>query len=276
VELEGRQIMTGVARSRHLRRWIIGGVTGLALLLVGGFVFLVAVGMHVRAHDLTVGVLTGMDSSAATEPVTVTMGKVVLRIPRNYFMAMPNHDIRGVPDGVEFILLGLMPDFEPRTAANHPEFDDFHGFGRKLDVHVTYKGHTKTGKDLFLAFYKSKGRRPGTNEEYYARGPVTDAEFGYKYFKWLGDDELFHGTIDDPKDFIQCSSKVPGGPPVVPPEKPHPYYPFCEKTVLVGDDIVAQFSFSRDFLGNVPEIESRLIDVLNRFRVSGPALQVIQ
>lgn len=265
--------MTEVPHSSRLRRWILRTIGGLALLLVGGVILLAAIGFYVRSHSPTVRALTVLDSSTATEPVTVTMGKVVLRIPRNYFLAMPSHDIVGIPDGVEFLLLGLMPDFEPKTAANRPEFDDFHGFGRKLDVHVAYKGHTKTGKDLFSAFYNSKGRHPSTNEEYISRGPVIDAEFGYKSFTWLGDDQLFRGTIDAPIDFIQCKPK---NLVTQPGEKPIPWFPYCEKTILVGDDIVVQFSFSRDFLGNVPDIEPRLIDVLNHFRVSGPALEVIQ
>jgi hypothetical protein len=260
----------------RLRRWIFLTVGGLALLLVGGFVFFVAVGMHVRATNPTVRVLTGMDSSTATEPVTVTMGQVVLRIPRNYFLSMPSHDIQGRPDGVEFSLLGLMPDFEPRTNANRAEFDDFHGFGRKLKIFVSYQGRTKTGKDLFLTAYNRKASRPDTGEVYSARGPVTDAEFGYKSFRLTIDDELFRGDVDNPKDFIECLQKDFGSAHVVPPEKPRPFYSSCERIVLVGDDIVAQFVFSRDYLGNVHDIETQAIDVLNRLRIGGPPLEIIQ
>ncbi len=118
--------MTEIGRSRRWRRRIIWAVGGFALLLVSGFAFLAAIGIHGRANNPTVRALTGVDSS--TEPVTVTMGKVVLRIPRNYFLSMPSRvGRRDEPDPVAFILLGLMPDFEPRTAANRAEFDDFHG-----------------------------------------------------------------------------------------------------------------------------------------------------
>jgi hypothetical protein len=254
--------LTDISRSGRLRRWVFWTLGGVALPLVGGFVFLVAVGMHVRAHNPTIRALTGMDSSTATDPVTVNMGQVVLRIPRNYFLSMPSHDIQGKPEGVEFILLGLMPSFEPKTDANRAEFDDFHGFGRKLDVLVSYKGSTKTGKDLFRIFYR-----------YSAGRPMIDAEFGYQSFNTGGFDYMFHGTADDPRDFIYCRPKDQ----VIPPgEKPLPYFPSCERIVLVGDDIVVQFSFSRDFLWNAHDIERQMIDVLNRFRVSGPALEVIQ
>ena len=254
--------MTLTSRGRRLRRWIFWTVGGLALLLIGGFAFLFFLGMHERAHNPFIRALTGLDSSTATEPVTVTMGKVVLRIPRNYFLDMPNHDIVGRPDGVEFILLGLMPDFEPRTAANRAEFTDFHGLGRKLDILVSYKGHSNTGKNLFQIFYK-----------YAAGTPLADVELGYQSFNTGGFEYMFHGGIDDPKDFIHCRPKdqvVPIG------GKPLPYYPHCERLILIGDDIVAQYSFSRDFLGNAHDIEKQVIDVLNRFRISGPPLEVIQ
>jgi hypothetical protein len=273
VELEGGAAMTGVSRGRRLRRWILWISGGLALLLVGGFVFIVGLGMHVRAHNPTVRVLSGMDSSTATEPVTVTMGKVVLRIPRNYFLSMPSHDIAGRPDGIEFSLLGLMPDFEPRTDANRKEFDDFQGMGRKLKIFVAYKGYTKTGKDLFLTAYNRKHCLSDKGAECLSRGPVTDGEFGYQSFKINIDDELFRGSVDDPKDFIECRAKEQ----IVPPgEKPLPYFPHCERIVLAGEDIVAQFSFSRDFLGNAHDVERQMIDTLNRFRISGPVLEVIQ
>ncbi len=265
--------MTGISRGRRLRRWILWTTGGLALLLVGGFAFLVAVGMRERATNPTVRVLTGMDSSTATELITVTMGQVVLRIPRNYFLAMPNHDIQGRPDGLEFILLGLMPDFEPRTDANRAEFADFHGFGRKLKIFVSYKGYTKTGKDLFLVFYNSKARRPDTGEVYSDRGPLTDAEVGYQSFNTGGFDYLFRGTVETPSDFIQCRPReqvVPSGGKLL------PNFPYCERIVLVGEDIVVNVSFSRDYLGTAHDIEQQMIDVLNRFRISGPALEVIQ
>ena len=247
--------MTEVVRSRLLRRWILWGIGILALLLVSGVVFLVAVGMHARAHNPMVRVLTGMDSSTATEPVTVTMGNVVLQIPRNYFLSMPSHDIQGRPEGVEFSLLGLMPDFEPRTDANRAEISDFHGFGRKLKIFVAYKGYSKTGKDSFQIFYKySVGR------------PVADAEFGYHSFETGGFDYMFHGTAEDPRDFIHCSPK----------DHPTSLYQYCERSVLVGEDIVANLTFSRDYLEKSHDIEAQMIEVLNRFRISGPTLEVIQ
>jgi hypothetical protein len=50
----------------------------------------------------------------------------------------------------------------------------------------------------------------------------------------------------------------------------------CESIVLVGDDIVVQFTFSRDYLGKAHDIEAKMIEVLNRFRISGLPLEVIQ
>ncbi len=256
--------MKAIARSRHLRRWIFGVFCGFAvlMLLVGGFVFLFAAGMYVRTNNPVARNLTEVERSITTEPVTVAMGKVVLRIPRNYFLAMPAHDIRGRPDGLEFSLLGLMPDFEPKTDANRTELADFHGFGRKLKLFVSYRGYTNTGKDLFRIFYK------------YSKGsPITDDEFSYQLFNTGGFDYMFHGTVDDPTDFIHCRPKSQ----VVPPgEKPAQYYPSCERIVLVGEDIVVNITFSRDFLGNAHDIEQLMIKVLNRFRISGPSLEVIQ
>ncbi|PWR21059.1 hypothetical protein [Zavarzinia compransoris] len=253
--------MNGVARALRILHRIFGILGGAAAVLVCGLVFLVGVGMHERGHDPTGRAPTGMDSAPATEPVTITMGKVVLRIPRNYFLALPAHDIPERPDGVEFILLGLMPDFEPRTEANRAEFNDFHGFGRKLKIFVQYNGPTMTGKNLFAVYYNSKD------------GPVRPGEYGYQSFQWIGDDQLFRGDIENPRDFIQCRRKDQVAPPG---EAPIPYFPSCKRIVLVGDGIVAELVFSRDYLGKAHDIEAQAIDALNRFRISGPPLETIQ
>lgn len=259
-------IITDILRSHRLRRWIFVTVGGFALLLVCGFALLIALGMYVRAHNPTIRARAGVDSAIATEPVTIPMGNVVLRIPRNYIMAGPSHDIQGTPDGVEFVLLGLLPDFEPRTDANRAEFSNFHGFGRKLNVLVSYKKFTATGKDLFRIVYESKARRPDTGEMYSARSPVIDDEFGYKSFSSGGFDHLFHGSVDDPKDLISCSSRI------------HPIvvYQSCARTILAGEQIIIEFEFSRDYLGSEHDIEQQVIMVLNRFRISGQPLRVIQ
>ena len=124
--------------------------------------------------------------------------------------------------------------------------------------------------------YNNKDFRPGTQELYINHPPVTDAEFGYKSFKWIGDDELFRGTVDDPKDLIRCNPTDFGHVPVGSTEKPWTYYPSCQRTVLIGDDIIVQLTFSRDYLGKAHDIEATMIEVLNRFRISGPPLEVIQ
>ena len=186
--------MINISRGRRLWRWIFWTIGGLALLVAVGFAFLVTVGMHERAKNAAVRASTVMASSIATDPVTVTMGQVALRIPRNYFVAMPNHDIQGRPDGLDFILLGLMPDFEPRTDANRAEFADFHGFGRKLDVLVSYKGYTRTGMDLFHIFYDNL-----------VDSSVHNIEFDYHSFSAGGFEYMFHGNIDNPVDFIHCN-----------------------------------------------------------------------
>ena len=74
---------------------------------------------------------------------------------------------------------------------------------------------------------------------------------------------MFKGSEDEPHDFVQCS------------QSKYAKYPACKRGVLIGDRIFLHFAFSRDFLGNVADIEKSLLAHLNSFRVSGPTLEII-
>lgn len=256
-----------------IRRLILWTVGIAAFLILGWTILIFAILKYEQTYNPSGYARFKTKNPISTAPVTVKMGEVVLKIPENYFMYMPLHDNEGDPDGLDFVLLVLMPDFEPLTEANMAEFADFQGLGRKLDVLVSYKGHARTGKESFLTFYNLRDKKPRPDNPSSPTPSVTDAEFGYKSFKYIDDDELFRGSIDDPKDYIDCMPKTlvipPGGEPI-------PYYPSCERIILIGKDITVQFNFSRDYLRDAHSIEQHLIDTLNRFRVSGPALEFIE
>ena len=221
--------------------------------LIGGAIAFIA---YQRSHNPFVKVLTGSDQSLATTPVAVRMGAVTLSIPRNYFRSYPSYGGRaGVPDSAEFSLWVLWPGLEPFSPTNRAEFER-RGFGRSVGVSVRYKIGVLTGRNLFMAHYRA------------GKDNIEDAMLDYKRFGFM-EDNLFRGNIDNPRDFIWCDRRIG-------PDDGTHFYPSCTRKIKIGENMVAEITYSRDFLPHAQEIERQTIATLNTFRVSGPALEFIE
>ncbi|MFN3077979.1 MAG: hypothetical protein ABT940_14120, partial [Alphaproteobacteria bacterium] len=170
---------------------------------------------------------------------------------------LPGHNGMA-PDGMNFAIVALLPDFEPTTPENIGEFRK-PGWNRKIFISFDYRSHMNTGKKLFDVFYDNR-----------IRGDYVYRQYGFKRFviSWSKWDVFYSGTEEKPVFFVECRTvHVVDG---------HPASPDCERDVLVGHDLYIHYSYSRTYLEHAQEIEQNLIAFLNRFRTNGPALEVIQ
>jgi hypothetical protein len=192
-------------------------------------------------------------SAQGPSDVTVPMGAVTMRIPKEYFFSPPRHEGHG-PDAIDFSLLSLLPDFAPPTAANFREFNG--GWHHQVLISISYNGYLLTGAALLSTWYS-----------YSHHATVKPGPYGYLYFEHSGFDELFRGSLENPTDIVSCR---PASGPLSPPS------PSCERIVQTGRDITAQYSFSRSYLDEVQSLDTQVVAFLNRFRVSGPSFRIVQ
>ncbi|MFN3077131.1 MAG: hypothetical protein ABT940_09675 [Alphaproteobacteria bacterium] len=232
---------------------VLWGVAVISILLI----LAIAWTKHMVRNNPLLFTMTGGESSSATQMVVFQMGEVGFSIPRNYFWRLPGHNGMA-PDGMNFAIVALLPDFEPRTQKNANEFDK-PGWNNNIFISPFFKGNMPTGKKLFDNIYRVDSL-------------FTDRTVHYKYnfsqYRSFYGDVFFSGTLDDPGFFIECS-------PIKPAEHPVPS-PSCGRYVLVGRDLYIHYSYSRTYLEHSQKIEQNLIAFFNRFRTSGPALEVIQ
>lgn len=195
----------------------------------------------------------GLGSTQGQSDVTVLMGEVTMRIPKEYFFSPPRHEGHG-PDAVDFSLLLLLPDFEPRTAANAAEFVG--GWHHQILIGVSYKGYQQTGAALLRTWYR-----------YSNTAKIENGPYGYDVFETPGFDKLFKGTLENPTDIVSCK-------PVHGPLSGR--WPYCERTMVIAPSVTVQYSVSRAYLGSMQSLDSQVIDFLNQFRTSGPQFRNVQ
>lgn len=245
------------------RRWLrIIKKLGIAALIVFGIG--AAFFIYERNHNPFVKVLTGGDTTFSTEPVLVKMGPTTLSIPRNYFSNYPHYGGQtGVPDAVEFGIHGLLPDIEPISETNKEEFRQL-GWGKK--IRIIFQSNTFPNMDTSRAAFDKRifeslvgaDIRRGAKIE---AGESDAAELGYKLVRSTSN-LYFRGSVSKPRDLIVCA------------QKDENRSPDCRRFLYIAPKVSADVSFSRNYLAQVKEIERRLIELLNQFRVSGPALEI--
>jgi len=176
-----------------------------------------------------------------------------MEIPTRCFFSPLRHEGRG-PDAVDFSLLSLLPNFEPMTAANVAEFNM--GWHHQILISISYEGYRLTSTQLVQIL-----------NHYSDHAQIQNGSYGHKLFIKPGFDEFFRGALENPSDFVSC--KPATGPVSVP-------FPSCERTVLIGQDIIAGYSFSRAYLDQTQSIDTKVIGFLNGLRTAGPQFRIIQ
>ncbi len=205
-----------------------------------------------RKHNPFIWTAMGGDNSVATYPVKVVLGATEFRIPRNYFLMLPEqcgHQFD--PECSGFLLKMLLPDFQPRSAENAAELNGVGGWRTQIMANVDYKGNSLTGKALFDAFYK-----------YAKESTVQYGEF--QKFQSPGFDDLFKGSPDNPTFFIRCA------------EERADSSTYCQRTIKIGPYTTMNYTLPRGYLNEAANIEKQLVVKLNNFRISGPMLEVIE
>jgi len=245
--------------SKALKRTLVG---------LGAFALLWSsmkiVGQLPRSNPVTAG-FAGAERGPDPDSITVAMGAITLRIPRNYFVALPDHEGRE-PSGTAFILLVLLPNLEPRTVATSKELDRT-GWHQQMLLAVHYKGYAKSGASLLRTVYR--------NEMQYTNGrppTIKPGPFGYRYFKiragWM--DYLYKGKRTDPSFVLECKPLTDWTLSTT------SYSPHCERILPMASDLYADYSYSRKLLPQAQNLDQKVVDLLNKFRIAGPPLKVMQ
>ena len=239
---------------------VIGLVGIIGICVVG------VVAIYEWKHSPFVKVSIGGEATIATTPVTVRLGATTLVIPRNYFSIYPRYGGRpGVPDAVEFGIWGLFPDLEPISEVNRNEFRS-KGLGRIINTLIwsnmsprQLRSQAEQDQMVFNSTYDFAITHDGT----VGPGDYGSDKFGYIHVhSW--NDVYFRGSVGRPSDTIICMTLL-NGP-----------FPDCRRRLVIGRNITADVTFSRGLLGKTKEIESKIVDTLNRFRISGPTLEIVQ
>lgn len=225
----------------------------LCLLIVGSG--LAAILPKESAIDQSRPTKTSDRYSGGEASVSVTLGQTALQIPKSYLSGAPATE-RGA---TQLILWALLPDFSPPTFENRQQFAES-GWGRAIQILVSYKAHKRSMKETF-DFMLTDG------------GQTKHKQIGQSdnlgKFLWLGREVLFSGTVEAPGFIVICSpSQWIGG---IPPAKS----PSCSERTHLGEDLYADWDFSREFLSQTVDIERALVAKLNEFRTSGPVLEVL-
>jgi hypothetical protein len=113
------------------------------------------------------------------------------------------------------------------------------------------KSHFLTGKAQFDALYR------------FRRTEITVGPSGYYRFSQLpGHEQLFKGSIEDPRNFVSCN------------EIGSVRYPHCERYIGIAPGMVLHYYVSRNYLDEMLDIERRLVALLNGFMIAGLRFEI--
>jgi hypothetical protein len=202
-------------------------------------------------------VVSHLQTNDTIPQITVDMGDVVMKIPKNYFMLLPT---KGTDGKISFELLVQLPNFDPRTFQNEAMFERT-GWHDQVSIFIEQKELPFSAKAYLDGFYKI-----GNHD-------LRQGPFGYQEFTYLPGgayEYYFKGNLSAPNSATLCKpeheiNEIPGH-----------WFPDCQRQLGLSENISVHYTLSRNYFSQLDTLQPRLIDFLNGFVIQGPKLQVME